>query len=470
MPGTIIINGGGISGLVCALVLAERGAGPRVCVVERNREPGGLLRRFHYGEWGDFDYGMHNMLQTGIEPLDELLFGLLDEEEWQVLDGPKRDVAGVYVNGTLQTHTPYIDLRSLPRRDYEAALAGLFDHFSEAQAATMQPDESSQTAYDYAVGRFGRVAAEKTVVPAVEKIHRKAASDLDYMATTLTPMSRLAFCDTPLVAELTKSAFLRDRIAWSDQRTLPLERTSGRRGFYPVKYGIYRVVNAIVQRLQSAGVRLLTDAEITGVETAAGRVSSVQIRAGGITHRVDQLECLVWSGQMAALARHLGVAIDAPPADPPLTTAIANLVVDRCPEAMRDLYYFFCYDPAFATFRLTNFINYSRGAARNGGYPVCLELLLDADRARAGGLEQLAIDEYRRLGVTSDATNVLFARAECLDGGFPMPSVNNIRRQRAARAGIRAKNLANVHLVGILAEEHLFFQTDVLADAYRKLQ
>ncbi len=468
MPSQVVISGAGIAGLLSALVLCERGEGSRVLVVDRNPEPGGLLRRFNYGEWGDFDYGMHNILETGIEDLDRLVYGLLEEPEWQLLEGPRRDLAGLYVNGTLQTNTPYFDLRSLSPSESAAAEAALLAHLAADECAAPRPP-APRTARAYLTDRFGDAVAGKTLVPAVEKIYLKPASDLDVMATMLTPMSRIALCDEPRVRELTGPPCFRERIAWSDQRTLPLERSSGRRALYPVRYGIHRVVDALVRRITNAGATLLTNAEIARVDTANGRVCSVTIRTAGGERHENDVARLIWSAAVSPLTRLLGTSGVRRPVDRPLRTIVANLVVDRVPAGMADLFYFFCYDSNFRTFRVTNFVNYCRGAARNGGYPVCLELLMPDAETHGVDLRQLAIEEFERFGITESATKVLFARAEVLDAGFPMPTVLNIEALREDRQAIRERGLTNLSLVGVLAEDHLFFQTDVLADAYRKL-
>jgi len=409
---------------------------------------------------------MHNILQTGIDELDKLLFGLLPEEEWQMLEDGQRDLAGIYFNGILQKNTPYIDLRGLSVADYKSCLAALFKHF----AKPLNPvPETELSAEQYAIARFGEMVASKTIIPAVQKIHQKKASELDYMATVFTPMTRLAFCDTPLAAEITSSIFLRDRVAWSDQRTLPLERSSGRSGFYPARYGIYRVVDAILKKLADAGASLLTETEISDVQIKDGRVSTVSIRSKSKTSALEEVEQLIWTANIPQLGRFLGVNFDGLKNDKPLKTIVVNLVVDRLPEHMGDLYYFFCYDPDFKTYRLTNFTNYCPGAARNGGYPVSVELLMDDAAVQGGNLEQLAIEEYHRFGVGHANTEILFAKAEILDSGLPMPSINNIRALRSIRNSIHAMQLSNLQMMGILAEDNLFFQTDVLADVYRKL-
>ena len=95
-----VIAGSGVSGMLSALILLKHTKGENIYLIEKNAELGGLLRKFDYGEeYGTFDYGMHNMLETGIEELDSLLFGLLPENEWQVLDQDKRDLAGIFFNG-----------------------------------------------------------------------------------------------------------------------------------------------------------------------------------------------------------------------------------------------------------------------------------------------------------------------------------------------------------------------------------
>jgi len=467
MAGKIVISGAGISGLLYALLLTRQGKGKHIYLVDKCENPGGLLRRFNYGEHGDFDYGMHNLMETGINALDELLFGLLPEDEWQVLEGDKRDLSGVFINGVLQKHSPYIDLRNLSLDDYRACVVDLLEHLDHAPI-------SSQTTYanaeDFVVNLFGRMVAEKAILPSLEKIHKRKAAELDYMATIFTPMSRVVFCDEHLSRELTLSPMLRKRIAWSEQRTLPPDRSSGRRSLYPSKYGIYRIVDAIIHRLREAGVQFCFASEIVGVQTKDNMAESVLLRQGFNQISLNDIELLVWAANIPLLGRYLGLDFTGITYDKSLRTVVVNILLDRLPVGMGDLYYFFCYDPRFHTYRLTNFSNYCCGAPRNSGIPIAMELLIDDEIAKTVDLAQLAIDELFRFGITAPDTKIIFSKAEQLDSGFPMPSLNNIGGLRSIRNQISDLALSNLQLVGILAEDNLFFQTDVLIDVYKKVQ
>lgn len=462
----IVISGAGITGLVSALLLSQKHKGENIYIVDKNQEAGGLLRRFNYGCWGSFDYGMHNMLETGIAQLDELLWDLLPPEEWQLLDGNKRDLAGIFFNNTLQRNSPYIDLRNLSGGDYETCLTALWDHF--ARSIGKEPNSFSNFK-QFAHSRFGEIVSGKTVIPSIEKIFKRKSSELDYMASRLTPLDRLAFCDEDLVRELTKSDYLKDRIAWSDQRTLPLERSSGRNAFYPVKYGIYRVVESIVARLKKAGVNILLDTEIKGTECENGKIIAIQTEHAGKASKIDSIERLIWTSNIGLLGRFLRMDFSGMKYDKPLKTVVVNLVLDRLPDQMEDLYYFFCYDSGFHTFRITNFANYCNGAYRNGGYPISMELLLDDAAICSCDFEKVAVEEFDRLKIANPETKVLFAKAEILNSGFPMPTCNNISSLKVIRDGILGLDLQNLSILGILAKDDLFFQTDVLTHLFDSL-
>ena len=458
MSKTTVVIGGGISGLVAACVLA--GQGERVTLMESERQLGGLLRKLDYGEHGVFDCGMHNMYDTGIADLDDFLFGLLPADQWQLLEGEKRDLAGVYVDGRLQSNSPYIDLRSQSEDARREQFGDLMLSVAQAEPG------ASLSAGAFARQHFGAAIARHAIQPAMQKLFRCDPDELDPFASRLTPLTRVVMFDEETQLDLMQSDKLRSRLAFPQQRDLPLKWSANRRSYYPRRYGIYRVIDALSKRLANSGGRILCNAKLTSLESSGGHIASVGYSIDGTIGHIPDVQHLVWTVSMPALAPMLGITLSGAQPDKPLRTVVTNLLL-RSPARMGDLYYFYCYDAAFDCFRVTDYTAYCDGAVREGGRALCHEMLVD-DPALATPqvLEQRAVAELLGMGVIADRDEVAFARTEILAGGFPMPTLNNSAILGRLRDQIRALGLGNLLLSGIMAEPGLFFQRDVLAHVY----
>ena len=264
-----------------------------------------------------------------------------------------------------------------------------------------------------------------------------------------------------------ESLTLRDRLAWPEQRTLPARWASGRKAYYPRKYGMYRVINALLGRLQAAGVEVITGAQVRSIEVSDERVKSLIVEHGGGMRQITSQK-VVWTSGLPAVAQLLGLDLSGYCFDPPPKTVVVNLLL-RQPPQMGDLYYLYCYEPGCHTFRITNFTGYCEGAPRAGGWPVAVELLLDTPLPDAEAMKRLALDELKRFKVLASDEHVIFSAVEPLATGFPMPSVQNFRALSDIRERIDAAKLSNLTLLGILSEENVFFQRDVLAQTWEKL-
>jgi phytoene dehydrogenase-like protein len=454
-----VVVGGGISGLLAGLLLAERG-GRKVIVIERENQVGGLLRCFDYGKYGFFDYGMHNMYETGIAPLDELLFGLLPKDDWQLLERGARDLAGVIFNGRVQHNSPFPDLRYLPPQQWGSCVLGFFRQLETQQS------QGHGNAWEDVSARFGTAVAE-IIDAALRKQFGKPAQELAPFATRLTTLSRVVmFSETPF-ADFMESSELRARLAWPEQRTLPPQWESGRKSYYPRKYGMYRVINALLARLRAAGVEVLTSAKVQSLESDGVRVKRLMLEHGGVRKTIVTHK-LVWTSGLPAVAKLLGLDLSDYSFDPPRKTVIVNLLL-RQPPQMGDLYYLYCYEPGCNTFRITNFTGYCEGAPRAGGWPIAVELLIDEPNSTPEAMKRLALDELTRFKVIASDGDVIFSAVEPLASGFPMPSVNNFKALSDMRERIAASRLSNLTLLGILSEENVFFQRDVLTQTWNKL-
>lgn len=459
MSQNIIVVGGGIAGLVSALLLSENKHN-KITIIEKDKQVGGLLKKYDYKDFGCFDYGMHNILETGIKQLDSLIFNLLPQEEWQLLEGNKRDLAGVYINNKLQKNSPYIDLR-----EYTHYTSFLNSFFNRNDIGSYQIDQF-KTAGDFLSKKYGSLITDDVFKSILEKLYKSTIDKLDPMSTVVTPMGRIILLNESVMQEINKSEKLKSLLAYPEQRNLNLNLSSGRKAYYPKKYGIYRIIEAMVEVLKDRNVQLITDDYVTKISHNDKKIDSIKLNSGV---EIDNIETFIWSADLINFYKLLSNKALNYNFDLPAKTSVTNIVIDKKLN-LDDLYYFYCYEKDLSTFRVTPYYNYSDGAIINGTYKICVEMLIYDDIDSMEILTKKAISELIQMNLLEKNTNILFAKTEILNNGFPRPTKNNVEILDNIRNEIKDKKISNLINIGILAEKNLFFQTDVLIDLYKKME
>lgn len=461
-----LVVGGGIAGLLNALLTRRAFPTAEILVVEQAPEVGGLLGKVETSHYGTFDLGMHTMTQTGLSELDNWLWSLLPEDEWHVMSGQARDISGTFFAGRLQRNAHYADLRSLDNDVYQRCVGDFFAHLQTEGANLARPFTDLES---YSLARFGKEITRTVVEPIVKKTYGEAARNVDLLAGVLLRLDRVVMFDETIFRELMLSPTLRARLGFPEQRNLDLKFSSGLGSFYPKAFGIHRVIDALVKRCRQNDITLLRQTRVENITCDSGAVTSMNLRTGEKTRTVSRPAALHWTAGLVPLARHLDVFPQGLPTDAPMSTAIVNFLFDG-PTEIGDLYYFYCFDAPYSTYRVTNFTAYCPGAPRAGGYPVCVELLLHEGQELAPKvLEEQALRELRAFNVLAPNTKVLFSNVKVLERGFPKPTLKNMALQTACRDSVQSLNLENLEVHGVLSKPGLFFQTDVIRDVYEKL-
>jgi protoporphyrinogen oxidase len=433
-----VVVGGGLVGLVVALLLGRRGH--EVTVVEGGPTLGGLLSSVAGpgGTW--FDHGTHVPQETGVEPLDELLFAEVEHPPWRQLPGLR---AGCAFNGVVGA-TPAPDLRTLGGAVVALAERDLL----EAAEASAPPPRDAREGLRRS---FGRIAAERALDPAVASFFGTATDQLVPEAHHLLFRRVTAFSAEDTVLLKARPA-VDEVLAFHAEDEVP----SSRRAWYPSSGGAGRWIEDLCRtRLAEAGARFEVGVGVVSVGREADLVREVVLADG------RRLPCdrLVWTVPAAGYLRAAGIALP-DGAGPPRfrTTVVHHLLFDRVSSTELD--YVTVLDPDRAVFRFTNY-----PALRDGGPPsASVEVVLDEPPVDVERSRTEAVQELVELGLLEAGTEVTWATSEVVANGFPVPTLAAREANRAV-AAVAEASATNVAFAG-RSTGQAFFMADVLADCW----
>jgi len=465
-----IIVGGGLAGLMTArMVKALRDPDGEIYIVERESHFGGAYGSYHYEGVGAFDHGMHVFYETCIPEVDELFTGLLPESDWNILVENLKDAAGIYVQGRLQTETPYVDLRDTPDATLSAYLGDLMIAIRDRHRNG--PPAADANAYEVMKSHYGKALTDGIFVPLLEKLFLRHPSELHELATRLAAINRVAAFECDQMLDLMKSNELRARLCFPDQYNLPPYRGNNQRGFYPRQFGFYRVMDRLKELLDGQGIHFVPNASLSQINVEGDKVQSVRITGqDGTNTDIDGVTQVFWAAGAPPLAKILGVPLTGGPPDMRPASWYVHLLLDKEPMMDR-LYYFYCFDKGYRTYRVTNYSAYCPEAHTEKGWPVCVEIWPMAGEPETEAcVINTALSELRAFGVTDATYKVNFRRAQQLkSGGFPLPTLKSVGGMDNIRAQIRDRGIKNLALTGVMGGKNIFFIPEVLKDAHEQV-
>jgi protoporphyrinogen oxidase len=406
-----VVVGGGVCGLLAAYLLRQYGH--EVVLIEQSEHCGGLLRSVQDEQGNYYDQGTHVPNPTGIEMVDEFLFGPESQRHIKWNDIPHLKT-GNYFKGQWDLETQTIDARKLSQTSYEKGMGQLFIN-------TEKPEDSNIE--DYCKNSIGETFFTELVKPVIDKLYGpqedykklSAKNSINYFGAT-----RLLALDEAMTAKLKEIAAYDERLgfhthaayqAWMESQGI-IEPAY----LYPKsKKGCQAWVDALIDKVTASGVKVINGSGITGLNVSNSKISEVSLNNG----EVFKCDWLYWSVPPAFALKFL-VSKEQGTSDfrPSLRTAnIFHYTIDR-PLNNTQSHYLWNWDSSSDIFRITLYPNLNKSRE----YSITAEVLSDAEQAKDLDSQRIFSDLKSMDLVTADA-NITSSYRQIVHHTFPIPTI-----------------------------------------------
>jgi protoporphyrinogen oxidase len=449
--GPVVITSAGMTGMLAALFIKKRQPRADVIILESSSQVGTSFRGVNLPGFGNCDRAMRLLYETGIPDFDAILHGLLPENEWHVLRDNVKDIAGAYWRGELQTCSAYLDLRRLGQSERRQCECEILQLLHKQRGDSLHKEDAAQ----YLKSRFGPTIAGH-IEKVLEKFYGVPASALHESATYQPAMNRVVLYDEADMTAVMKDEKMRSVIAWPDQLTLPVKRQPSQSGLYPRKFGIDAVIDAVHRQLQALGVRFQFNRRVAGLKVAGDDIAQVTLDDGAVIERPSLvISANGLHGSLSMLRQ--GNAPSASDVVPPRCWQVYLRV--RAKPNMGGLYYCWCFDPEYRTFRVTNYVNYCPDARTDDGYPMCVELWSSDSNAQQA-IER-ATQELRKMQILNGEDGLVASAAIQASNLHALCTLENVQKLRAMREQVRELSPRNMLTIGPLIEDGVMLLYDV---------
>lgn len=449
-----VVIGGGITGLFSALLLLEKYKGEEIILVEKGKI-GGLLKSFHYADFGNFDIGTHIPAETGNEEVDKRLEPFYTGEDWQSFQRETRDLAGVYFQGNLNQDSIAPDINFVDPKDIKIILAELFSIVSQR----VNPDFSDNLE-SLLFSKYGQTFTNKYLRPIFESFYQLGLAELTPFSVNFLPVNRLHYLNLDGYEKISQDKFLRDIFAFPDQTKVPESFTSGLKSYYPKEVGIDVFIESVREYLERQGVRILEGTSVSLEEKDSSSIESLKI--GDEQVKVDEV---IWTAGLIPLSAFLGNKVDFTSMDQPRSTIVVNLAFEEKLNSKKN-YYQYNLDPSNDFYRVTLYQNFTQDHTKN--CKVTIEMITDDCSQTDQHYLTAALEGLKQMTLIDSSNKLLFSAVEILPYGFPRPSIKNKIAFDKIRADCQGhyENLMNL---GLNSKDGLFFYRDILKDVYKRI-
>ncbi len=455
-----IVVGGGISGLVSSLLLAQKF--DDVMVIEAAPECGGLLRSITDNNGNYFDQGTHIPDLTGIDEIDHFLFGTEANrsQNWNKYDYLN---TGNYLHGSwnLETQT--------------ASIAHFDDHIREhieSDILACQESKPASNLSQHLTNRFGELAVKTVLAPIFRKLYGQDI-DLEQLAVEIGGGKFFMFGHERLVAfDQTKTSVLKKNPVFDEKLAFHTQQefidymskiTPQTQGYlYPNgNQGIGSMIKRLITLSQKSGVKIITNETVEKMHAHGGLIQQIKLKG-----RPDAIDCdfIFWSIPPALALKAAGHDVK----KVQVKTRCSNIFHFDfdIPANNTNSHFLWSWDDEDPILRLTLYDNF-RSNLQNGHHLLTVECLSNNDDC-LDITEDIVMKNLIKMGVISSQTKCNSCTIQRLKNTFQVP---DLKFKKASEENYTALKSAfsNIAISGRFSGK-VWLQSEVLRDCYQQIQ
>jgi protoporphyrinogen oxidase len=434
----IFIIGGGIAGILAAILLKKKNKESEVYLIESAPECGGLLRSVNYSDEYYFDLGSHVIAGTGIKELDEILFKNVDEKYWNSFDVLK---SANFFNGALYRDSNLLPLHLLPKDTYESIVIEILSNLAE--------DEQQGNLAEYSESVYGKVVTNNIFMPLLKKL-QGTTDELHQNALTIFGLTRVIIGGSKMMNVLKESSYLDGILGYSSNA----DKEAGETIYYPKNGGIGVWVDQLVKQALEVGVEIKTDTSIQSIVIGDAAISSL-VLTDGSKSTVDKL---YWTAPVSQFAKLVNPEYKFNYRPDFVDMVLYHFVFEE--KFLIDNHYVYCNDPDMSSFRVTLYSNLDDST---NGYRCTVEVMESIGESNA----QVVQSELVRMGVVAESNSILFKVSQNLKNGFPVFTEGFVNENNRVLEDFSGR-YSNCIFMGKAASDK-FFMNDILIDAFKKI-
>ena len=397
----IVIIGGGLAGMLTAYLAAKKYKKDKIILIEKSKKLGGLYASIKFNKKYTFDIGMHLIYACKNKQLNNIILKKI-YKKWNIFKYPKKDIAGVYYNNYLNLDSPYIDLTKLPKK----TLLKIIKDIESSSKKKIKKISKYKNLAELYKDRFGEKTFDKIINPILNKLWGVEATKMDPLASMLVLIDRvILFKDKKNLVRILKNNDLRKRIGYPFQLKLPKKFYSKQNfGLYPKKFGLSNVIDYFEKQLKKMGIEIFKNTNIEKFYLNKNYLNKIELSLNNQFLRIDNLKKVYWSSPSFELNNLLDLKIKFSKIDSRKQVLVYLLLKNK--PNMKKLYYFYCFQKKYSTYRVTNYYNYCHDAKKlNNYFPLCVELHFKNNFKNKNFIE-IAINELLKIKIIKSKNEV----------------------------------------------------------------